>query len=1337
MSDKTICLNMIVKNEAHVILSTLTNLCSYINFSYWVISDTGSTDDTKELIIDFFKDKGIKGELVEHAWKDFGYNRTKALECAYNKSDYILIFDADDKIWGNFKMLKTFDYDSYAFTFGQGFTYIRTLLVNNRKKWSYKGVLHEYIVNDEPINGQACIQGDYYVESGRTGNRSKNPNKYLDDANVLKKAYYDELERDVKLAYRYAFYCAQSYKDSGAKYHDDSIEWYTKCLDLDMWAQEKYMSCVYIGNMYLEKHDIPNALKYYYKTVEYDAERIDGIILALQILQSEGNHTLVNALYHKFKNYKRVDSDKLFINELLYDDILEYINSISAYYVHDKESGYECSKKIFINNKLNHSALKLTISNFKFYMDLLDKDTEENALQLFYAFDTVLYTLSDKGEQIDSNVIDVWNKLFEKCKHLLVKPLETKFSFKKSNKPTILLSFTTCKRIDLFTQTINSMLNHWLDIGKIEYWFCVDDNSSTSDRNKMRKLYPWINYYMKDENEKGHKQSMNIIWNKLNELKPTYWIHMEDDFLFHKQMNYIEEAINALQNDKLISQNVKQILFNRNYGETIDNYNVLGHDAIDNNTNIVLHNFDKDKKSEYLNCHYWPHYSFRPSLVDVKTILELGNFDSETSFFERNYADNWEKSGYKSAFFNKITCRHIGRLTKDINNTDHTKNAYELNGENQFNAKNNANYIKIVNLERREDRKTDMIQKLKDANIETSNYEFIKAVDGSTLKPTIEIYNMFKGNDFGNREGVIGCALTHIQLWQQLLGDMSHDYYLIMEDDCTFHPEFKTYLEQLKESGVFASKNFVFLGYHMFDKDRKDNYHIYNTDSETKTLKVEPLNRTLYIGATFAYSVNKTGARKFLDHISKHGVKHGIDYYYKILPILEAYECQHQIVFSDWNESGKDIDSDIQNIYKAIDFSEMENEYKKAIENVENEFTFIPNLDIIGSDLYYCNASNFEKMVVAQRDEACVAFNTLGFFKNDCKLSELKGSNYFKEGDGIYVKKTHYNKMLVSDSITISETQTITNKSLNTRIKMICNWTTSEQLCKEWSNMCESEFSWKNYELVWTNNKEEIDYYVIINSPNPQENAYFDPKRTIVFQMEPWVEDENKNWGVKTWGQWAEPDPDKFLAVHGRKTGHCNNCQWLLELPLQTFYKSDSDAFKKGKETTISSICSPKYFDEGHIDRIEFLKFLEKKGDILLDIYGYANNHNLENYRGALSNDNKSDGLTSYKYYFIVENNYETNYITEKLWEPILCECLCFYYGAPNVTDYIDSRAIVVLDMKDFEKSYQIIKSAIEEDLWSQRIDIIRQEKQKILNELAFFPTIDKIITASTSTHSA
>ena len=94
----------------------------------------------------------------------------------------------------------------------------------------------------------------------------------------------------------------------------------------------------------------------------------------------------------------------------------------------------------------------------------------------------------------------------------------------------------------------------------------------------------------------------------------------------------------------------------------------------------------------------------------------------------------------------------------------------------------------------------------------------------------------------------------------------------------------------------------------------------------------------------------------------------------------------------------------------------------------------------------------------------------------------------------------------------------------------------------------------------------------------------------------------------------------------------------------------------------------------------------------------------------------------------MVENNYEPDFITEKLWEPILCETLTFYYGCPNVADHVDPRAYVLLDMNDFEGSYRIILRAIQEDWHMQRLPYIREAKQKILDDLAFFPTVKKII---------
>ena len=46
-----LALNMIVKNEEHVIKSTLECISKYID--YYIICDTGSTDNTKKFIKDF------------------------------------------------------------------------------------------------------------------------------------------------------------------------------------------------------------------------------------------------------------------------------------------------------------------------------------------------------------------------------------------------------------------------------------------------------------------------------------------------------------------------------------------------------------------------------------------------------------------------------------------------------------------------------------------------------------------------------------------------------------------------------------------------------------------------------------------------------------------------------------------------------------------------------------------------------------------------------------------------------------------------------------------------------------------------------------------------------------------------------------------------------------------------------------------------------------------------------------------------------------------------------------------------------------------------------------
>ena len=74
----TICINMIVKNESKVILRALQSVLAIVDC--YCICDTGSTDNTIEIIEQFFREKNIPGKIIHEPFKDFAHNRNVALK---------------------------------------------------------------------------------------------------------------------------------------------------------------------------------------------------------------------------------------------------------------------------------------------------------------------------------------------------------------------------------------------------------------------------------------------------------------------------------------------------------------------------------------------------------------------------------------------------------------------------------------------------------------------------------------------------------------------------------------------------------------------------------------------------------------------------------------------------------------------------------------------------------------------------------------------------------------------------------------------------------------------------------------------------------------------------------------------------------------------------------------------------------------------------------------------------------------------------------------------------------------------------------------------------------
>ena len=205
---QTICLNMIVKNESKVIERCLASVKPLID--YWVIVDTGSGDNTCDIIRKTMAQ--IPGELHERPWQNFEVNRNEALDLAKGKGDFLLFIDADEVLVydENFQFPKL-DRDFYYFNIKNEKSgsitseYLRVLLINNHLNYRWEGVIHECL-NVNNAKSYALMTKIFNLSRTNEGARAQDPQKYLNDAQVLEKALKADPDNT-----RYVYYLAASY----------------------------------------------------------------------------------------------------------------------------------------------------------------------------------------------------------------------------------------------------------------------------------------------------------------------------------------------------------------------------------------------------------------------------------------------------------------------------------------------------------------------------------------------------------------------------------------------------------------------------------------------------------------------------------------------------------------------------------------------------------------------------------------------------------------------------------------------------------------------------------------------------------------------------------------------------------------------------------------------------------------------------------------------------------------------------------------------------------------------------------------------------------------------
>jgi glycosyltransferase involved in cell wall biosynthesis len=234
-----ICLNMIVRNEAHIVEEVLDSVAPYI--SSWVIVDTGSDDGTQNLIRNHMARLGIPGELYERPWNNFGHNRTEALTLAQGHGDYIWVIDADDIVVGtlDFDQLNA---DLYQLCYESPYgTFWYPSLFRDGLRVRYEGVTHEYVMCDDVFT-HARLAGEYHIADRHLGSRNLSGQKYARDRDLL----LAEVERNPEDA-RSVFYLAQSYFD--LRDFENARKWYARRAEMGGWDEEVYYAMWQIAEM--------------------------------------------------------------------------------------------------------------------------------------------------------------------------------------------------------------------------------------------------------------------------------------------------------------------------------------------------------------------------------------------------------------------------------------------------------------------------------------------------------------------------------------------------------------------------------------------------------------------------------------------------------------------------------------------------------------------------------------------------------------------------------------------------------------------------------------------------------------------------------------------------------------------------------------------------------------------------------------------------------------------------------------------------------------------------------------------------------------------------------
>lgn len=345
----SICLCMIVKNESKVIERCLASVRGLIDT--WVISDTGSTDGTQDLIRRTLE--GIPGELHEEPWVNFGHNRTLNITHARGKADYILLLDADLTIRQDHQ-LPRLTADAYMIRHEGEMEYRIRRLVRGGVAWRYEGVTHEYLTADTAVT-QENLDALVVVDFADGGSRH---DKFERDERLLR----GDLQRNPDNA-RTVFYLAQTLRDMGRM--DESVALYERRAAMGGWPEEVYYSLLQVGVLKAEMGDWPGGMDALTRAFEARPTRLEACYELSSRLRARGQYHTAH-LFSSVGLGRTTPDDVLFLSPWVYQYGMLFEYSITAYWVGDYAASIKACNRLLAMKDLPETYRRSTVSNRQF-----------------------------------------------------------------------------------------------------------------------------------------------------------------------------------------------------------------------------------------------------------------------------------------------------------------------------------------------------------------------------------------------------------------------------------------------------------------------------------------------------------------------------------------------------------------------------------------------------------------------------------------------------------------------------------------------------------------------------------------------------------------------------------------------------------------------------------------------------------------------------------------------------------------------------------------------------------------------------------------------------------